>query len=218
MVQVRNLRTGRYIKIDPRGGIVAHRKSPGPHKGIPIAKMEVKGMKSHVLCQMPRAQLRRIEKEQEAFLGFTGRCGFDYVKDFDDGSSTTVVVIVAPESDVVWSRGVAIKAMGDPVHRRVGRIIARGRAIRALNHRSTSGMHWEIVANLAILWWRDTFGTFKAIGDSDPMELTEEEKGIWGTSSHFECKSGRAVTKHLNKRQRCPSCDAIPQLPCDCDY
>ncbi len=39
IVQVRNPKTGRYVKIDrARGRIIAHKKSEGPYKGIPIAR------------------------------------------------------------------------------------------------------------------------------------------------------------------------------------
>jgi hypothetical protein len=38
MVQTRNPRTGHYVKMDKaRGVIVAHKKTPGPYKGIAIA-------------------------------------------------------------------------------------------------------------------------------------------------------------------------------------
>ena len=38
MVQTRNPRTGHYVKVDKaRGVIVAHKKTPGPYKGIAIA-------------------------------------------------------------------------------------------------------------------------------------------------------------------------------------
>lgn len=37
-VQLKNPRTGRYVKIDrTRGWIVAYKKSDGPYKNIPIA-------------------------------------------------------------------------------------------------------------------------------------------------------------------------------------
>ena len=37
-VQLKNPRTGRYVKIDrTEGQIVAHKKSEGPYKNIPIA-------------------------------------------------------------------------------------------------------------------------------------------------------------------------------------
>ncbi|NOZ57551.1 MAG: hypothetical protein GXO73_12275 [Calditrichaeota bacterium] len=39
IVQVRNPKTGRYVKIDrAKGRIIAHKKSEGPYKGIPIAR------------------------------------------------------------------------------------------------------------------------------------------------------------------------------------
>ena len=39
MVQVKNPRSGHYVKIDRTvGKIVAHKKSDGPYKGIPIAR------------------------------------------------------------------------------------------------------------------------------------------------------------------------------------
>jgi hypothetical protein len=38
VVQVRNPRTGRYVKIDRSAGrIVSHKKTVGPYKGVPIA-------------------------------------------------------------------------------------------------------------------------------------------------------------------------------------
>lgn len=39
VVQVRNPRSGHYVKIDRSvGRIVAHKKSSGPYKGVPVAK------------------------------------------------------------------------------------------------------------------------------------------------------------------------------------
>lgn len=38
-IQLRNPRSDRYVKVDrPRGAIVAHKKTPGPYKGVPIAR------------------------------------------------------------------------------------------------------------------------------------------------------------------------------------
>lgn len=39
VVQVKNPRTGRYVKIDRSAGkIVSHKKSSGPYKGVPVAR------------------------------------------------------------------------------------------------------------------------------------------------------------------------------------
>jgi hypothetical protein len=39
VVQVKNPRTARYVKIDRSvGKIVAHKKSAGPYKSIPVAR------------------------------------------------------------------------------------------------------------------------------------------------------------------------------------
>ena len=39
VVQVKNPRTDRYVKIDRSAGkIVAHKKSKGPYKDIPVAR------------------------------------------------------------------------------------------------------------------------------------------------------------------------------------
>lgn len=39
VVQVKNPKTGRYVKIDRgKGKIVAHKKSSGPYKGVPVAR------------------------------------------------------------------------------------------------------------------------------------------------------------------------------------
>jgi hypothetical protein len=39
IVQVKNPRTGHYVKIDRgKGRIIAHKKSEGPYKGVPIAR------------------------------------------------------------------------------------------------------------------------------------------------------------------------------------
>lgn len=39
IVQVKNPRTRRYVKIDRTiGKIIGHKKTPGPYKGIPIAR------------------------------------------------------------------------------------------------------------------------------------------------------------------------------------
>lgn len=37
--QLKNPRTGRWVKIDTKkGGIVSHKKSPGPYKNVEMAK------------------------------------------------------------------------------------------------------------------------------------------------------------------------------------
>lgn len=39
VVQVKNPKTGRYVKIDRGAGkIVDHKKSSGPYKGVPVAR------------------------------------------------------------------------------------------------------------------------------------------------------------------------------------
>lgn len=39
IVQIKNPRTERYVKIDrTEGKIVSNKKSPGPYKGIPVAR------------------------------------------------------------------------------------------------------------------------------------------------------------------------------------
>lgn len=39
VVQVKNPRSGHYVKIDrTEGRIIAHKKSDGPYKGVPIAR------------------------------------------------------------------------------------------------------------------------------------------------------------------------------------
>jgi hypothetical protein len=39
VVQVKNPRTGHYVKIDrAQGQIIAHKKSDGPYKDVPIAR------------------------------------------------------------------------------------------------------------------------------------------------------------------------------------
>ena len=39
IVQVKNPRTGHYVKIDRKEGkILAHKKSEGPYKGVPVAR------------------------------------------------------------------------------------------------------------------------------------------------------------------------------------
>mgnify|MGYP006978337914 CR=1 FL=1 len=41
IVQVKNPRTDRYVKIDRTVGlIVSHKKSEGPYKGIPVARKQ----------------------------------------------------------------------------------------------------------------------------------------------------------------------------------
>lgn len=43
VVQVKNPRSGHYVKINrAQGKIVAHKTSPGPYKGIPVAKKKSK--------------------------------------------------------------------------------------------------------------------------------------------------------------------------------
>lgn len=39
LVQIRNPRTGRYVKVDRAAGLIlAHKQSDGPYKGVPIAE------------------------------------------------------------------------------------------------------------------------------------------------------------------------------------
>ena len=39
LVQVKNPRSGRYVKIDRSvGRIVSHKKSPGPYKGVRVVR------------------------------------------------------------------------------------------------------------------------------------------------------------------------------------
>lgn len=39
VVQVKNPKTGHYVKIDRTAGkIVSHKKSEGPYKGVPVAR------------------------------------------------------------------------------------------------------------------------------------------------------------------------------------
>ena len=43
VVQTRNPKTGRYVKIDRSAGkIVSHKKSSGPYEGVPIARKKSK--------------------------------------------------------------------------------------------------------------------------------------------------------------------------------
>jgi hypothetical protein len=39
VVQVKNPKTGHYVKIDrAKGRIISHKKSEGPYKGVPVAR------------------------------------------------------------------------------------------------------------------------------------------------------------------------------------
>jgi hypothetical protein len=39
VVQVKNPRSGKYVKIDrAQGKIIAHKKSSGPYKNVPVAR------------------------------------------------------------------------------------------------------------------------------------------------------------------------------------
>lgn len=41
VVQTKNPRTGKYVKIDrDKGKIISTKKSPGPYKGVPLIKEE----------------------------------------------------------------------------------------------------------------------------------------------------------------------------------
>lgn len=41
VVQLRNPRTGHYVKVDrSEGRILSHKKSPGPYKGVPIFRSQ----------------------------------------------------------------------------------------------------------------------------------------------------------------------------------
>jgi hypothetical protein len=43
VVQVKNPKTGRYVKIDrSEGKIIGHKKSEGPYKNVPIARKRTK--------------------------------------------------------------------------------------------------------------------------------------------------------------------------------
>jgi len=46
IVQVKNPRSGRYVKIDrDQGKIIAHKKSAGPYKNVPVARNSSKKKK-----------------------------------------------------------------------------------------------------------------------------------------------------------------------------
>ena len=39
VVQTKNPKTGRYVKIDrSKGKIISHKKTKGPYKGVPVAR------------------------------------------------------------------------------------------------------------------------------------------------------------------------------------
>lgn len=43
VVQVKNPKSGRYVKVDRTAGkIIAHKKSSGPYKGVPVARKRSK--------------------------------------------------------------------------------------------------------------------------------------------------------------------------------
>ena len=43
VVQVKNPRSGKYVKIDRTAGkIIAHKKSEGPYKNVPVARKRSK--------------------------------------------------------------------------------------------------------------------------------------------------------------------------------
>jgi len=43
VVQVKNPKTGKYVKIDrAKGKIIAHKKSDGPYKNVPVARKRTK--------------------------------------------------------------------------------------------------------------------------------------------------------------------------------
>jgi hypothetical protein len=43
VVQTKNPKTGRYVKIDrAKGRIISHKKSPGPYENVPIARKRKK--------------------------------------------------------------------------------------------------------------------------------------------------------------------------------
>ncbi len=43
IVQSKNPKTGRYVKIDrQKGKIIANKKSPGPYQGVPVARRRSK--------------------------------------------------------------------------------------------------------------------------------------------------------------------------------
>ncbi len=43
VVQIKNPKSGKYVKIDRSAGkIIAHKKSDGPYKGVPVARKKKK--------------------------------------------------------------------------------------------------------------------------------------------------------------------------------
>lgn len=43
VVQIKNPKTGHYVKIDrSKGKIISHKKSEGPYKGVPVARKRKK--------------------------------------------------------------------------------------------------------------------------------------------------------------------------------
>lgn len=46
VVQVKNPKSGHYVKIDRAAGkIIGHKKSPGPYKNVPVARKSSGGTK-----------------------------------------------------------------------------------------------------------------------------------------------------------------------------
>jgi hypothetical protein len=43
LIQIRNPKSGKYVKIDRSvGKIISHKKTEGPYKGVPVARKEKK--------------------------------------------------------------------------------------------------------------------------------------------------------------------------------
>ena len=43
VVQIKNPKSGKYVKIDRSAGrIISHKKSEGPYKGVPVARKKKK--------------------------------------------------------------------------------------------------------------------------------------------------------------------------------
>jgi len=72
-VQLRNPKTGLYVKIDKEvGRIVSHKKSPGPYKGVPIADeekcMEEENELDKIIEETVDEVMEEHKEEIDAFL------------------------------------------------------------------------------------------------------------------------------------------------------
>jgi len=117
----------------------------------------------HGLCLMNKAELAALEEGQREVLKGLGLKELHYMKKFEDGSRAVVVLLWDEDKGRMW-RGCTACVPQDQYVKSVGRMIARGRALRAVKNDTPTGeiKRGRCEGCEAIEWIYDAFGEYKA--------------------------------------------------------